>query len=66
MLGSTVGFIEKEEKEKLIFTDRKAKERYMKQLEKEMQKAAKELDFERAALLRDEILALKEEENGKG
>jgi len=58
--------IEKEEKEKLIFTDRKAKERYMKQLEKEMQKAAKELDFERAALLRDEILALKEEENGKG
>jgi excinuclease ABC subunit B len=32
----------------------------IKQLEKEMKKAAKELDFERAAKLRDQIIQLQE------
>lgn len=35
------------------------KKKYMKELEKEMRKAADELDFERATVLRDELLSLK-------
>jgi protein-arginine kinase activator protein McsA len=35
-------------------------EKIIKMKEKEMNKAVKELDFETAAILRDEILALKE------
>jgi excinuclease ABC subunit B len=46
--GSNVGGLSSEEKENFIRT-----------LEEEMQKAAKELDFERAAELRDTIIELK-------
>ena len=35
------------------------KKKYIKELEKEMKKAAEELDFEKAVVLRDEILSLK-------
>ena len=48
-------------REKPEFANEKSKERYIKQLEKEMQKAAKELEFEKAALLRDCIIELRGE-----
>ena len=56
--------VEEEKKlyrERPEFTNEKSKERYIKQLEKEMQKAAKELEFEKAALLRDSIMELRGE-----
>ena len=48
-------------RERPDFTNEKSKERYIKQLEKEMQKAAKDLEFEKAALLRDSIMELRGE-----
>ncbi len=48
-------------RQKPEFANEKSKERYIKQLEKEMQKAAKELEFEKAALLRDCIIELRGE-----
>lgn len=48
-------------RERPDFTNEKSKERYIKQLEKEMQKAAKDLKFEKAALLRDSIMELRGE-----
>jgi excinuclease ABC subunit B len=45
--------------EKLAAMDKSAFDRLVKDLESEMQRAAKEWDFERAALLRDEIMELK-------
>src|SRR5688572_9740479 len=45
--------------EKLAAMDKSAFDRLIKDLEAEMQRAAKEWDFERAALLRDEIMELK-------
>src|SRR5688572_26471334 len=45
--------------EKLASMDKSAFDRLIKDLETEMQRAAKEWDFERAALLRDEIMDLK-------
>ncbi|MHB1262577.1 MAG: excinuclease ABC subunit UvrB [Thermoplasmatota archaeon] len=45
--------------EKLAAMDKSAFDRLIKDLESEMQRAAKEWDFERAALLRDEIMELK-------
>jgi excinuclease ABC subunit B len=45
--------------EKLAGMDKSAFDRLIKDLEAEMQRAAKEWDFERAALLRDEIMELK-------
>jgi len=41
------------------------REEYMKILEEEMRQAAEALDFERAALLRDQLFELKAEEDGK-
>ncbi len=48
-------------RERPDFINEKSKERYIKQLEKEMQKAAKDLEFEKAALLRDSIMELRGE-----
>jgi excinuclease ABC subunit B len=45
--------------EKLASLDKSAFDRLIKDLEAEMQRAAREWDFERAALLRDEIMELK-------
>jgi excinuclease ABC subunit B len=45
--------------EKLASMDKSAFDRLIKDLEAEMQRAAREWDFERAALLRDEIMELK-------
>jgi excinuclease ABC subunit B len=47
------------EKEKVAKMDKAAFDRLVKDLEKEMQAAAKAWDFERAALIRDEIMQLK-------
>lgn len=47
------------EPERLAKLDKSAFDRLVKDLEAEMQRAAKEWDFERAALLRDEIMELK-------
>ena len=42
------------------------REEYIKILEEEMQQAAESLDFERAALLRDQLFELRAEDGGKG
>ena len=46
------------------YADEVNREEYRKILEEEMQQAAEALDFERAALLRDQLFELKAEENG--
>ena len=51
---------QKKNKGKLTRTE---KEKYIKSLEKEMREAARDLDFERAAELRDIILELRAELN---
>ena len=55
-LGAPVVLVEKEAVAKM---DKPAFDRLIKDLEKEMQSAAKAWDFEKAALLRDEIIQLK-------
>ena len=47
------------------YTDEVNREEYAKILEEEMRQAAESLDFERAALLRDQLFELKAEEDGK-
>jgi len=47
------------------YADEVNREEYMKILEEEMRQAAEGLDFERAALLRDQLFELKAEEDGK-
>ncbi len=48
------------------YADEVNREEYIKILEEEMQQAAESLDFERAALLRDQLFELKAEKDGKG
>jgi excinuclease ABC subunit B len=48
------------------YADEVNREEYAKILEEEMQQAAESLDFERAALLRDQLFELKAEKNGRG
>ncbi|MCA1819026.1 MAG: UvrB/UvrC motif-containing protein [Halobacteriales archaeon] len=55
-LGAPVVLVEKEKLDKM---DKAAFDRLVKDLEKEMQSAAKAWDFEKAALIRDEIMQLK-------
>ncbi|NIP56801.1 MAG: excinuclease ABC subunit UvrB [Gemmatimonadetes bacterium] len=47
------------------YTDEVEREEYIKILESEMEEAAEQMDFERAAVLRDEIFELKAELEGK-
>jgi excinuclease ABC subunit B len=47
------------------YTDEVNREEYAKILEEEMRQAAESLDFERAALLRDQLFELKAEEDGE-
>jgi len=47
------------------YADEVNREEYVKILEEEMRQAAEALDFERAALLRDQLFELKAEEDGK-
>ncbi|MGW8265659.1 MAG: excinuclease ABC subunit UvrB [Longimicrobiales bacterium] len=47
------------------YADEVNREEYVKILEEEMRQAAESLDFERAALLRDQLFELKAEEDGK-
>ena len=46
------------------YADEVNREEYTKILEEEMRQAAEALDFERAALLRDQLFELKAEANG--
>ncbi|MBT8396733.1 MAG: excinuclease ABC subunit UvrB [Gemmatimonadetes bacterium] len=48
------------------YADEVNREEYEKILEEEMQQAAESLDFERAALLRDQLFELRAEKDGKG
>jgi excinuclease ABC subunit B len=48
------------------YADEVNREEYAKILEEEMQQAAESLDFERAALLRDQLFELKADKNGRG
>ena len=63
------GKSEKDDLENLLLTDTERNKiiynMIIKMKEKEMNKAVKELDFETAAILRDEIIVLKERENKK-
>jgi excinuclease UvrABC helicase subunit UvrB len=48
--------------EKVSYAEQLNKEAYIKVLDQEMEEAAAEMDFEKAALLRDEIFELKTSE----
>lgn len=51
--------LEKNAPKNLVFKSKKEMENHLKNLEKEMKIAAKQLEFEKAAVIRDEIVVLK-------